>query len=674
MGVKKISLGVLAILLGTFAIALPSAKPVSLYLTQAMHNSRKAEADRLFKLGEQQLKSNQPKPALESFQKALPIYQQIKERLAEGHTYKSIGNAYYFLKNYPQAIAHQQKALGIARKIKNSDLEARSLLNLGIVNAQQGNMPQAIDYYQKSLAIARGSQNREIEQKALSIVKSTIDLLEKSLVNLRDTKDKRREISVLVSFGQAYTTIGDNSKAIASFEQALAIARELKDTQLETAVLQSQGQALVQISNAYLAQGNYAKAIKYSEQLIAIARKIKNPPFEVAGLGTLASAYTFTENLPQAVKIREEQQKIFENNKAPWVALVQGGELAQLCDDYWLLTDYSKAISCYQQGLKITQKYQKNPDSTIKVSNRISEFRHLLGLGTVYQQTNQPQESIKFLESARVIYQEIKNNPFFNKKQYARNIFNLLGSNYLTSGDTSKAIEYFQQQLSSSSADIIQQGHAHINLGMAYFAQNKYDVSLDHFNQAIKISQDNKDSLIELQAYRTLSASYDSIGDLDKATENEEKALKIAQKSKNCSLENQSNSPSQPQQDFFEQQIQRVKCKSFQQMEVQLLINLGRLYTSAGNQKYNFDTGIKYINQGLELAQKLNLLDEEATAFRYLGSAYSRQGNWKTGIKYYEKAIALNRESTDISNPLNWNSKADLLQTLAIAYAATGNL
>jgi hypothetical protein len=55
-----------------------------------------------------------------------------------------------------------------------------------VVNAAQGNTTKAIDYYQQSLAIARSSQNREIEQKALSIVKSTIESLEKSLVNFRD--------------------------------------------------------------------------------------------------------------------------------------------------------------------------------------------------------------------------------------------------------------------------------------------------------------------------------------------------------------------------------------------------------------------------------------------------------------------------------------------------------
>ncbi len=567
---KRIYIGALAILT-TFAIALPSAKPVSIYVTQVMHNSRKAEADRLFKLGEQQIKNNQPKAALESFQKALPIYQQIKERFAEGHTHKSIANAYYFLKDYPQAIAHQQKALDIAKEIKNPDLEARALLNLGVFNAVQGNMSSAIGYLIQSLAIVRGTgyanakntQNPEMQQKGLSALKTAIDLSEKSLVNIREKKDKHKEIDILLSLGKAYTVFGENSKAIASFEQALAIARELKDTQLETNVLQSQGQALVNITNSYIGKGDYTNAIKYSQELIAIARKIKNPPFEFAGLGYLASAYTSTGNLQQAVKIREEQQKIFEKNEAPWVALVLGGQLAELCNNYWLLEDYSKAISCNEKGLKIVQKYQSNPNYAIKISNRIYEFNHLLGLGTVYQKINQPQESIKFFELARAIYPEIKNNPFFASNNSRSGLLTSLGVSYLSIGDTNKAIEYFQQQLSNATGNILEQGKAHLLLGSAYIAQNKYDVGQDHFNQAIKIAQDNREQLLELQAYRVLSASYDSIGNLDKAVEYEEKALKVAQKLNNCSIQHQNNLPSQPTQDFFHWQLEQGLLQGF---------------------------------------------------------------------------------------------------------------
>ncbi|QFS51517.1 CHAT domain-containing protein [Nostoc sphaeroides CCNUC1] len=129
-------------------------------------------------------------------------------------------------------------------------------------------------------------------------LKTTIDLLEKNLVNVRGTKDKRREINILVSLGQAYMAVGDNSKAIAPFEQASAIARELQDPQLETAVLQSQGKALGQISYSYFVQGDYAKTIQYSEQLRAIAREIKNPYFEVVALGLLANSYQITGTLP----------------------------------------------------------------------------------------------------------------------------------------------------------------------------------------------------------------------------------------------------------------------------------------------------------------------------------------------------------------------------------------
>jgi CHAT domain-containing protein/Tfp pilus assembly protein PilF len=479
---------------------------------------------------------------------------------------------------------------------------------------------------------------------------------------------------VLVSLGQAHIILADNSKAIAFFEQASAIAKELQDIQLETSVLQSQGKALGQISNAYFVQKDYAKVIKYSEQFLAIARKINNPQLEVVALGLLASPYQATGNLKKAVNLREEQQKIFDKNQAPWVALLQGGELAILCDNYWLLEDYSKAIRCYEQGLKIVHKYQNNPDLAIQTSNHVAEFRHLLGLGIVYQKNNQPQESIKFLESARTTYQELKNNPFLSNKQYRISILKLLGLNYQSIGDTNKAIEYFKQLLSITSGNIAEQVSTHMILGGAYLAQNKYDVSLDHFNQGIKIAQDNKNPLLEFQAYRSLSASYQLIGALDKAIEYEEKALEIAKKSSNCSLENQINLSSQSQKDFFSQQIQRENCKSFQQMKVQSLSILGLLSTLVGNQKYNFDTGIKYINQGLELSQKLKLLDEEATAFQYLGSAYFQQGNWENAIKYYEKAIALNKKSTDTSNYLNWNTKANLLQSLALTYAATGNL
>jgi tetratricopeptide (TPR) repeat protein len=558
MNIKK-KLAILTIFVATFAIALPSAKPFSIYLTQVMHNSRKAEGDRLFKLGEEQIKDNQPKAALESFQKALPIYQQIKERLAEGHTHKSIGNAYFFLKDFPQALTHQQQALSIAREIKNPDLEARALINLGTINSAQGNRSAAIEFLM----------------------------------------------------------------------QSLAIAREHKETQLE-----------------------------------------------VKALGDLAFIYTLNGNHQQSIKLREEQQKILEKTQALWVALLRGEELRKLCSNYEFIENYPQAINCYQQGLKITQDYQKNSDSVIKASNRRFEFMHSLGLGILYQKQYQYQESINYLESARTIYQEFKNDfsfiSTFINTGFKINIFNLLGTNYLAIGDTNKAIEYFQQQLSEPNDNIDDKIFAHTNLGLAFFSKNRYDISLEHFNKAIQIAQDKKKPYVEFAVNRSIASRYSLISSIDDAIKYEKKALEIAKKYSNCA--NQNNSPSQATQDFFSQKEKAISCQALQQGEVQSLSFLGRLYAAPASQKYDFNLGIKYIKQGLELARKLKLADEEATAFRYLGSANSQQGNWKTAIKYYEQALALDRETKDTNNSLQWNSQADLLQTLAINYAASGDL
>jgi tetratricopeptide (TPR) repeat protein len=92
----------------------------------------KAEADRLFKQGNDQLAANQLQEALKSLQQALAIYQANGDRAGEGQALKSIGNFYNSSKDYPKAIEYQQKALAIASEIKDFDLEARALNNLGL--------------------------------------------------------------------------------------------------------------------------------------------------------------------------------------------------------------------------------------------------------------------------------------------------------------------------------------------------------------------------------------------------------------------------------------------------------------------------------------------------------------------------------------------------------------
>jgi tetratricopeptide (TPR) repeat protein len=71
-------------------------------------DARKTEADQLFQQGIQQFQTSQFEAALQSWETALKLYRQIKDRLGEGQSLGNLGLAYYALGNYAKAIDYHE--------------------------------------------------------------------------------------------------------------------------------------------------------------------------------------------------------------------------------------------------------------------------------------------------------------------------------------------------------------------------------------------------------------------------------------------------------------------------------------------------------------------------------------------------------------------------------------
>ena len=282
----------------TLAIGLGLATPIvsaivspDIVMAQTVEEKKK-EADRFLDLGNQQFDVSQFEAALNSWQKALQIYREIKDRRGEGAALGNLGIAYDSLGNYPKAIDYQEQRLAIAREIKDRRGEGQSLGNLGGAYYSLGNYPKAIEYQEQRLAIAREIKDRQGEGTALGNLGSAyyflgnypkaIDYQEQRLAIAREIKDRLGEGKSLGNLGIAYYFLGNYPKAIDYHEQRLAIARDIKDRRGE-------GSALGSLGNAYLSLGNYAKAIDYHEQLLAIAREIKDRNGEYIGLNNLGA-------------------------------------------------------------------------------------------------------------------------------------------------------------------------------------------------------------------------------------------------------------------------------------------------------------------------------------------------------------------------------------------------
>jgi tetratricopeptide (TPR) repeat protein len=78
--------------------------------------------------------------------------------------------------------------------------------------------------------------------------------------------DRRSEGAALVSLGNAYSNLGDVSRAIELFEQQLMIARELGDRR-------SEGAALGNLGTAYAALNSMNEAKDFLGRSLAIARQ-----------------------------------------------------------------------------------------------------------------------------------------------------------------------------------------------------------------------------------------------------------------------------------------------------------------------------------------------------------------------------------------------------------------
>ena len=78
----------------------------------------------------------------------------------------SLGLAYLYQGQYPEAIELFQQSLAIAREIGDRNSEGKSLANLGLAYFQQGQYPEAIELFQQSLAIAREIGDRNSQAKA----------------------------------------------------------------------------------------------------------------------------------------------------------------------------------------------------------------------------------------------------------------------------------------------------------------------------------------------------------------------------------------------------------------------------------------------------------------------------------------------------------------------------
>ncbi|MBD2206697.1 tetratricopeptide repeat protein [Calothrix sp. FACHB-1219] len=438
MRFHKIGLSFLALVIATVSTPITSSlcgTPGELRVLAQTPQARQAEADRLIEQGNQQFQTSQFEAALRSWQQALIIYREIKDRQGEGVALSNLGVAYNTLGDYPKAIEYQQQSLAIAKQIKDRLGEGKALGNLGIAYYSLGDYPKAIEYHQQRLALAKQIKDRGGEGKALG------------------------------NLGIAYYSLGDYPKAIEYHQQHLAIAKQIKDRLGE-------GKALGNLGIAYYSLGDYPKAIEYHQQRLAIAKQIKDRLGEGAALGNLGNAYNALGDYPKAIEYQQQSLAIAKQIKD---RLGEGAALGNLGVAYFQLGDYPKAIDYQQQRLAIAKQ----------IKDRLGEGAALGNLGNAYDALGDYPKAIKYHQQSLALSKEIKD------KLGEGTALGNLGLAYFQLGDYPKAIDYHQQRLAIAREIKDRQGEGESlnNLGLAFYKQGNLSAAEKTLYEGIKVKE-----------------------------------------------------------------------------------------------------------------------------------------------------------------------------------------
>ncbi len=250
--------------------------------------------------------------AIEHYEQALPIYQELGDHEREAWVLNSLGRTYIDFKKFDLAEDYLQQALAIR---KDAKARGRTLNNRGVLYIKIGKKEEALDDLKKASSLLEEAgdlkgQSRALhrlgqfysefgpQEEAIKYYKQTLD------IRREKTYDRRGEGRVLVNIGQVYATLGQDKQeweyykqAQEHYKQALPICKEEEDSETE-------GRVYDRLGMLYLKRPSNEIALACFLLASDVFEKAKNPEIKVVQghLDSLRQAIgenLFTELLAQ---------------------------------------------------------------------------------------------------------------------------------------------------------------------------------------------------------------------------------------------------------------------------------------------------------------------------------------------------------------------------------------
>ncbi len=215
--------------------------------------------------------------ALKMYKEALQFERDIGEEGLQSACLNNIGSALFSKNEYQDALTYFQQALQLREKSKVPQDIVESVHNLAETSARMGQYDQAVTQYMRALDLRRSiddSRGRAIESYSIGTLfgfqgrfGAAVNSKQDAMKTFREIKDRTFWMAEILSgYAQALTLAGRRQEAQPYLDEALSLARELKNDGMVAQTLDFEGDLAYYGGDAKSARSFYQSALQAAAQ------------------------------------------------------------------------------------------------------------------------------------------------------------------------------------------------------------------------------------------------------------------------------------------------------------------------------------------------------------------------------------------------------------------------
>ena len=243
--------------------------------------TNRASADELLDKGGDFYDKGKWDQALEYWERANVIYEELGDKQGISNALNNIGRVYLNRGGWGQALEYFEKTLTISEELGDKQGISKALNNIGIVYRDRGEWEQALEYFEKTLTISEELGDKQGISNALSNIGAVyhdrgdwgqaLEYFEKKLTISEELGDKQGISNALSNIGVVYLNRGDWGQALEYFEKKLTISEELGDKQGISTTLNNIGEINIKNGDLDEAKNNLENSLAIAEELAPIS-------------------------------------------------------------------------------------------------------------------------------------------------------------------------------------------------------------------------------------------------------------------------------------------------------------------------------------------------------------------------------------------------------------------